>query len=128
MTILRLLPCALAALLCTGADAAKRAFTIEDLYRIRQVENLVLSPDGTSVVFTVTTRDLAKGQSAGHLWMMSVEGGAPRQLTAHEKGESSPAFSPDGKQLAFISTRDGDANLYLLPLDGGEPRKLTSIS
>ena len=128
MMIRRLLPCALATLLCGGAFAAKRAFTIEDLYRLRQLQSLALSPDGQTVVFTVTTRDLPKAKSAEHIWMMRVDGGAPRQLTDHEKGESSPAFSPDGKQLAFISSRDGAADLYVLPLNGGEARKLTNIS
>ena len=126
--IRRLGPCALAVLLFADAYAAKRAFTIEDLYRLHQVRNLSLSPDGTSIVFTVTTSDLPKAQSASHIWMMSADGGAPRQLTQHEKGESSPVFSPDGKQLAFISSRDGAPNLYVLPLDGGEARKLTNIS
>jgi len=126
--IRRLIPCALAVLLCTDVYAAKRAFTIADLYRLRQVSDLTLSPDGATIAFTLTTRDLPKAQSASHIWMMSVGGGAPRQLTMHEKGESAPAFSPDGKQLAFISSRDGTANLYLLPLDGGEARKLTKIS
>jgi len=126
--IRRLVPCALAVVLCADVYAAKRAFTIADLYRLRQVSDLTLSPDGATISFTVTTRDLPKAQSASHIWMMSAGGGAPRQLTLHEKGESAPAFSPDGKQLAFIASRDGTANVYVLPLDGGEARKLTNIS
>jgi dipeptidyl aminopeptidase/acylaminoacyl peptidase len=126
--IRRLVPCALALLLSADVYAAKRAFTIADLYRLRQVSDLTLSPDGATIAFTVTTRDLPKAQSAGHIWTMSAGGGAPRQLTLHEKGESAPAFSPDGKQLAFVSSRDGTANLYVLSLDGGEARKLTNIS
>jgi len=114
--------------LCADVYAAKRAFTIADLYRLRQVSDLTLSPDGATIAFTVTTMDLPKAQSASHIWMMSAGGGAPRQLTLHEKGESAPAFSPDGKQLAFIASRDGTANVYVLPLDGGEARKLTNIS
>ena len=126
--IRRLVPCALAVVLCADVYAAKRAFTIADLYRLRQVSDLTLSPDGATIAFTVTTRDLPKAQSASHIWMMSAGGGAPRQLTLHEKGESAPAFSPDGKQLAFIASRDGTANVYVLSLDGGEARKLTNIS
>ncbi len=124
----RLAACAASALLCAGAYAAKRAFTIEDLYRLRQVRELTLAPDGKTVYFTVTARDLPKAKSATHIWMMSAGGGEPRQLTSHEKGESSPAVSPDGRQLAFVSSRDGTANLYLLAVDGGEARRLTNIS
>ena len=76
MTIRRMLPYALAALLCVHVYAAKRVFTIEDLYRLRQVKELALSPDGMAVAFTVTTRDLPKAQGASHIWMMNVEGGA----------------------------------------------------
>ena len=126
--IRRLVPCALAVVLCADVYAAKRAFTIADLYRLRQVGDLTLSPDGMTIAFTVTTRDLPKAQSASHIWTMSAGGGAPRQLTLHEKGESAPAFSPDGKQLAFVSSRDRTANLYVLSLDGGEARKLANIS
>ncbi len=123
-----LFSCALALILCAGANAAKRAFTIEDLYRLRPVKDLILSPDGRTVIVTVTDRNLPKAQSSSHIWMIDATSGATRQLTFHEKGESSPALSPDGKQLAFISARDGAANLFLLPLDGGEAHKLTDIS
>ena len=119
---------AAAATLCTSAFAAKRAFTIEDLYRLRQMHDLSLAADGQTIVFTVNERNLAKAQGASHIWIMSADGGAPHQLTFHEKGESSPALSADGKQLAFVAARDGAPNLYVLPLDGGEARKLTNFS
>jgi dipeptidyl aminopeptidase/acylaminoacyl peptidase len=114
--------------LLASAQAAKRAFSIEDLYRIRSVGDVHPSPDGKSVVFTVTTRDLPHAKSATHIWMMDADGSNQRQLTWSEKSENSPRFSPDGKWIAFISARDGDANLYLMPVSGGEARKLTSVS
>ena len=110
-----------------AAHAAKRAFTIEDNYRLRGVESLSVAPDG-SVVFAVKSSDLPKAQQETHLWMTDGRGGEPRQLTFSEKGESSPAFSRDGKWIVFVSSRDGDQNLYILPVGGGEARKLTNIS
>ena len=124
----KFVPCALAAILCAGVYAQKRAFTIEDFYRLRSIGSMLLAPDGRTVFFTLTEKNLPKAESATHIWKMDVDGGAPRQLTFGEKGESSPALSPDGKELAFIASRDGESNLYLLPLEGGEARKLTSIS
>jgi dipeptidyl aminopeptidase/acylaminoacyl peptidase len=57
-----------------------------------------------------------------------IKGQNLRQLTSGDKSESSPLFSPDGKQILFISSKDGSANFYLMPINGGESRKLTNIS
>lgn len=111
-----------------GSAAAKRAFTIEDFYRIRGIDNLHVSADGKTVLFTLRTDDLAKAKRIEHIWMMDAGGKNARQFTFGEKGESSPIFSPDGRQIAFISSRDGDENLYVIPASGGEARQLTSIS
>ena len=115
-------------LLTLPAYAQKRKFTIEDLYRIRAAEDLHLSPDGKTVVFTLITSDLAKAKRVKHIWMMDADGQNARQFTNHEKGESSPVFSPDGRQIAFISPRDGDPNLYVMPANGGEARQVTHLS
>src|SRR6478735_7696711 len=109
------LVCLLACL--PAAHSAKRAFTIEDNYRLRSVESPSVSPDG-SVVFEVKSSNLPKAQQESHLWMTDSRGGEPRQLTFSEKGESSPAFSRDGKWIVFASSRDGDPNLYILPVAG----------
>jgi dipeptidyl aminopeptidase/acylaminoacyl peptidase len=117
-----------ALLCCVCAAGAKRAMTIEDFYRVHPLKEVSFSPDGKSLVFTVTTRDLPKATSADHIWMMNADGANSRQLTFSAKGESAPVFSPDGKWIAFVSSRDGDSELYLLPPNGGEAKKLTDIS
>ena len=63
------------------------------------------------------------------LFLVDVASGASRRLTANKASDTSPAFSPDGKRLAFVSKRDGDAaaDLYVLPLDGGEPERITDL-
>ncbi len=109
-------------------QAEKRAFTIEDLYRVRTVSNLQISPDGKWAIFAVTASELAKAKRATRLWRMDVDGRNLRQMTFGDKSDSSPLFSPDGRWISFISSRDGDANLYLLPTEGGEARQLTRIS
>src|SRR5271169_4297320 len=117
-------------LLAISGAAAKHAFTIEDLYRLRGIEDLHVSPDGKTVLFTVQTSDLAKAKRTGHVWLMDADGKNARQFTFGEKGESSPIFSPDGKWIAFISSRDGsdNENLYVISASGGEARQLTKIS
>ncbi len=115
-------------LLAIPSTAAKRAFTIEDVYRIHGIGDWHLSPDGSTVLFTLYTNDLAKAKRTGHLWLMDADGKNMRQFTFGEKGESSPSFSHDGKWIAFVSSRDGDDNLYLISTSGGEARQLTNIS
>jgi dipeptidyl aminopeptidase/acylaminoacyl peptidase len=111
-----------------SGDAAKRAFTLEDLYRIRGIEDLHVSPDGKTLAFTLLTNDLGKAKRIGHIWLMDTATKAASQFTFGEKGESSPIFSPDAKWIAFVSSRDGDPNLYVISTGGGEARQLTSIS
>ncbi len=115
-------------LLAALAFAEKRAFTIEDLYRIRGIEDLHLSPDGKTIAFTLRTDNLPKAKRARHIWLMGADGGNARQFTFGEKDESAPVWSADGKWLAFVSARDGADNLYVISASGGEARKLTNIS
>jgi len=115
-------------LLAIPSAATKHAFTIEDLYRIRGIEDLHVSSDGKTVLFTLQTSDLAKAAKISHIWLMDTDGKNARQFTFGEKGESSPIFSPDAKRIAFISSRDGDANLYVISASGGEARQVTNIS
>src|SRR4051812_17617315 len=87
--------------------AQKRAFTIQDLYRIKSVSDVHISPDGKSVIYAVSTPDLARAKRASHIWMMDLDGRNNRQLTQGEASASSPLFSPDGRWIAFISSKDG---------------------
>jgi dipeptidyl aminopeptidase/acylaminoacyl peptidase len=109
--------------------AQKRAFTIEDLYRVKNISDLHVSPDGKTVIFAVAVSDLAHAKKNTHIWAMNLDGTTLRQLTTGEKSESSPLWSPDGKQILFISSKDGSANFYLMNASGkGVWRKLTNLS
>jgi dipeptidyl aminopeptidase/acylaminoacyl peptidase len=110
------------------AQAQKRAFTIEDFYRVKSISDIHVSPDGKSIIYAVATSDLARAKRVAHIWSMGIDGQNPRQLTSGEKGESSPMFSPDGKWILYISSKDASPQLYLMPTGGGEAKKLTGIS
>jgi dipeptidyl aminopeptidase/acylaminoacyl peptidase len=117
--------------LCTGgaAVAGPRPMTINDLIMTQRVASPVLSPDGRSVVYSLTTTEGPTLSRVSRLWMVPVDGSAPpRLLVSGEKGASNPAFSPDGKQLAFIADRSGTPQVHLRRLDGGEPRRLTNVA
>jgi dipeptidyl aminopeptidase/acylaminoacyl peptidase len=93
-----------------------------------RVTGLALSPDGARLVAAVQQPDAAQARYTSALWEVPLDGGAPVRLTRSEKGESAPAFLPDGS-LLFISARpdpdgaDDDAALWVLP-PSGEPRVL----
>jgi len=113
-----------ATLIATATFAqTKRAFTIEDLYRAKGIPDLVLSPDERTIVYTVSTTDLPRAKRSTQIWTMNADGSNPHALTQGD-ADSSPRFSPDGKQIAFVR----DSNIFLLPLGGGEARQLTHIS
>jgi tricorn protease len=61
----------------------------------------------------------------GDLWMVSSRGGLARRLTTHLAEESHPAISPDGQLLAFTAAYEGPREVYVMPLAGGLPRRLT---
>jgi dipeptidyl aminopeptidase/acylaminoacyl peptidase len=110
-----------------GAQS-KRAFEIADYYRTAFVGAPVISPDGNRVVVPVKRYELATGTSWSELWIMASDGTELRQLTRGRHDDTSPAFSPDGAMLAFLSNRDDlGQQIYLLPLDGGEARRLTGF-
>ena len=111
-----------------SAEAQKRAFTIEDLYRIKSISDVHLSPDGKTTVYAVSTPDLARAKRPTQIWLMDADGRNARQITQGDKSSASPIFSPDGRWIAFISARDGGSNLYVMPATGGEARRVTNIS
>jgi dipeptidyl aminopeptidase/acylaminoacyl peptidase len=116
----------------SSLHAQKRAFAIEDLYRVKNISDLHVSPDGKTGIFVMTTSDLARAKRTSHIWAMDINGQNLRQLTTGEKSESSPSFSPNGKQILFVSSKDGSANFYLMPFNiaraNGPSVKLTNVS
>jgi dipeptidyl aminopeptidase/acylaminoacyl peptidase len=110
------------------ARKGERPLTAQDLWAVPRVGSPVPSPDGTLLAVTVTTYDLEKNQGRARIWLVPARGGEPRPLTAPDVSSSEPAFSPDGRRLAFTRKVDGGkAQLHVMPLDGGEAQKLTDL-
>src|SRR6188472_2880888 len=109
-----------------------RPIALEDLFRFRFVVAADLSPDATQVVFAQTRITPGKDEDDDEvehsdLHLLDVESGEIRRLTFHDSTNSAPAISPDGATAAFMSTRTEKPQLWLLPLGGGEPRRLTDL-
>ncbi len=82
---------------------------------IRLANHPALSPDGATLAFDWN----------GDIWTVPTAGGVARPLTSHPSRDREPKFSPDGKEIAYISERDGSAQVYVMPAEGGVPRQLT---
>lgn len=108
----------------------RRLISAEDLYRLQPVSGCELSPDGTAVVYAVNRVDAENEKKYANLWMALTGRGGAKQFTYGNQRDTEPQFSPDGRLIAFFSNR-GDtekpAQIYLIPVDGGEARPLTSI-
>ena len=108
-------------------ETAKHPITFDDMIKMRRVAEPQISPDGKWVAYTLATPDMDANRSASNIWMVSTAGGSPQQLT-QSGHDSSPVWSPNGKTIAFLSSRSGDSQVYLLSLEGGEAQKLTKLS
>ena len=120
----------LAALVVAAAEATpKRPLTVDDIWAVARVGRPAVSRDGRSAVYPLTRWDAEKNRSLTDLWLQPVAGGPGLRLTTHEASDSSPAISPDGTRVAFVSKRDGDEEpqLYVLGLDGGEAERWTRM-
>src|SRR2546430_13794013 len=108
--------------------ADKKPVAIDDLMKIRNVLDPRISPDGSEVAYVVSVLDEEKGKYNSDLWLVTIKDKKTVQLTRHPGRDDTPRWSPDGKTIAFISDRSGKPQIWLLPLTGGEPRKLAEAT
>ena len=105
-----------------------RVFTIDDLIKTRRVGDPQISPDGRVVAYTITDTDKSANRRTTQIYLISVDGGEPRQLTNGKVSSSSPRWSPDGRKLAFIAARDGEPQVWTIDVESGETRKVTDVA
>lgn len=111
------------------AGVVRRLPVPTDVYRLREVGDPQLSPDGAWVAYVVTVLDSATDRSSSDLWMTSWDGATTIRLTSTPDGESSPRWSPDGRYLSFTSSRQGarGSQLWLLDRRGGEAVRVSDL-
>ena len=115
-----------AAIAVSSADTAKRVPTIEDLLALKSAGGARISPDGMRVAYTITETDFERDAYITQIWLADVGTGRTLQLTRGDKSSSGPSWSPDGRWLAFTSSRAEDkSQLFLISPTGGEAVQLT---
>src|SRR5262245_47304666 len=109
------------------AAQSPRSMTLADLVQLPRVTDPQLSPDGGTVAFLIARADWKANRLVPHVWRQSTSGGAPVQMTSGDTGETSPRWSPDGKQILFLSRRppDNRPQVFVMPAEGGAARQLT---
>ncbi len=110
------------------ASAQKRSITETDILKFKWVADPQISPGGKEVAYVLVTVNEKEDRYDTSIWSVSTSGSAePRRLTAGPR-DLAPRWSPDSRTLAFLRSGEREsAQIYLLPLTGGEGRRLTDL-
>lgn len=112
----------------TVASSKDLPLTFDDFIRIKRVSDPQISPSGNLIAFVVTIMDREQNKSNSDIWMVPSQGGKPWRLTTSPQSDTTPRWSPDGKKIAFISTRQGTPQIWTIDPHGGEASRLSDIS
>lgn len=108
----------------TSAQKSRPA-TVNDLMAIKTLIDTQISPDGSQILYVAVAPDLKESKVNTDVWMVSSAGGSAVKITNSPATDDTPRWSPDGKQFAFLSTRDGKSQIWVINPTGGEASKLT---
>ncbi|HEU4479829.1 MAG TPA: S9 family peptidase [Pyrinomonadaceae bacterium] len=112
-----------------GQETSGSGWTPELAMKVKNVGAVRVSPDGRKVVYTVNQALMGpdKSEFVTQIWIANADGSDPLQMTFAEKSSDNPKWSPDGRLIAFTSSRSGKSNLYVMRLIGGEAEKITDV-
>ena len=105
----------------------KPAFSYLDVYDLEYVSDPQISPDGNWVVYRRVGFDIMKDRAVGNLWIMKTDGSQHQKLTSREVSESSPRWSPNGAQLAFVSSTDEGSEVYIYWMSSGNFARISQL-
>jgi dipeptidyl aminopeptidase/acylaminoacyl peptidase len=117
-----------AGLTTTTALTFGRPITFDDLYRVPRASDPQIAPDSRTILYVVRTSEPKANKQESHVWLMNADGTQSRQLTFGPSSEWQPRWSPDGKGLYFLTDRQRGAQVWYLPLSGGEASRVTDLA
>jgi len=126
---MRVLPSVSLVAACIAGPLAAQQRTISDsdLFAFRWVASPQISPDGRQAAYVLVTVNAKHDGYETSLWLVATDGGSPpRRITAGPH-DGTPRWSPDGSVLAFLRSKDGHPQIFLLSLTGGEAQQLTDL-
>ena len=106
---------------------ATHPIQFEDMFAMGRVADPQISPDGKWIAYTVSYYNIEDNSKNSDIYLVSADGKSHRQFTYSDKADFSPRWSPTGEELAFLSTRNGSSQIFILSMKGGEPRQVTRI-
>ena len=99
-----------------------------DVFQLEHIDDPQISPDGNRIVYARTFRDVMTDRTLSNLWVVNFDGTGHQPLTTGNHNDTNPRWSPDGRQLLYVSNRDGANQLYLRWMDSGAEAKLTNLT
>jgi len=114
-------------ILFTNTWAQKTAMTPETLWEFGRVGGTQVSPDGKTLLFTITNYDVATNRASRDIYTLPVAGGTPLNITNSAINESNAIWRPDGKKIGFISTQSGSAQMWEMDPDGSKRTQISQI-
>jgi dipeptidyl aminopeptidase/acylaminoacyl peptidase len=108
------------------AGQHKRPLTFNDLAAVHRLSGPQISPDGKWIAYEVGTPNVETNRVVRDIWLVAASGGEARQIT-RGGSDTRPRWSPNSKRLMFLSSRDGEQQIYWINLDGGDANRLTGL-
>lgn len=115
---------ALFALTFIFVNRTNAQFSIDDVLKVRRVGDPQLSPDGKTIAFTIGDVNKEANRIVTHIYLISIDGGDPKQITNGNSSCSSPRWSPDGKKIAFTT----GGQIWVMDANGSDRKQITKIS
>jgi len=116
------------ALTAVALTAQKTPFDVEALLKLTRVADPQISPNGKTVAFSAVTVDLAANKKTSHLYTVPIGGGLPHEFGDPASSNNRPRWLPGGKQIGFVSSKNGDSQIWTANADGSNLQQLTHVS
>lgn len=107
--------------------AAPAAFAPMDVFALQWADNPVLSPDGDKLIYQRRFFDSMKDVRRSNLWLLDSGSGAAQPVTTGSVSDGQVAWSPDAKRIAYVSSDEGKAQIFVRWLDGGATARITQL-
>lgn len=104
-----------------------KSFQALDVFELEWASSPKISPNGSQIVYRRNSFDIMHDKAIGNLWIVQSDGSKHRKLTTHEGNEFNPQWSPDGKRIAFVSSTQQGAEIYMYWVESGQVAKLSHL-